>query len=180
LRNSSKPFNPPSPRLRRVLLTFILAASCEVFGEGEYTPQPSLPEYSARSATKVVLNAGERTETERLTMQISKKYILPSQIGELPRQYGITTKEARRTRRVRMRQRTQQPQFAWLIFILLNFVTSFENLVGGGGLLPSDLRMLRKHYNTSSSFRHGLPEPRLTWMCPDASCGPGCRQSMPA
>ena len=29
------PLNPPSPRLRRVLLTFILAASCEVFGEGE-------------------------------------------------------------------------------------------------------------------------------------------------
>jgi len=26
---------PPTPRLRRVLLTFILAASCEVFGEGE-------------------------------------------------------------------------------------------------------------------------------------------------
>ena len=24
-----------APRLRRVLLTFILAASCEVFGEGE-------------------------------------------------------------------------------------------------------------------------------------------------
>ena len=47
-------------------------------------------------------------------MQISKKYILPSQIGELTRQCGITTKEARRTRRVR-------------IFILLNFVTSFEN-----------------------------------------------------
>jgi len=26
---------PPSPRLRWVLLAFILAASCEVFGEGE-------------------------------------------------------------------------------------------------------------------------------------------------
>ena len=33
LRNSPKPFHPPSPRLRRVLLTFILAASCEVFRE---------------------------------------------------------------------------------------------------------------------------------------------------
>ena len=31
----SEAFHPPSPRLRRVLLTFILAASCEVFGEGE-------------------------------------------------------------------------------------------------------------------------------------------------
>jgi hypothetical protein len=32
-----------------------------------------------------------------------------------------------------MRQRTHQPQFAWLILILfnfVNFVSSFENLVG--------------------------------------------------
>ena len=35
---------------------------------------------------------------------------------------------------------------------------SFENLVGGGEILPSELR---KYYNTSSSFRHGLPEPRV-------------------
>ena len=47
-------------------------------------------------------------------------------------------------------------------------------------LLPLDLRKLRKHYSTRSSVRHGLPEPRLTWMSPGASCGPGCRQSMPA
>ena len=50
-------------------------------------------------------------------MQISKKYILPSQIGELTREYGITTK-ARRTRRVR-------------IFILLNFVTSLSKIWDG-------------------------------------------------
>ena len=24
-------------------------------------------------------------------------------------------------------------------------------------------------YSSISSFRHGVPEPRLTWMCPDAS-----------
>ena len=35
LRNSPKPFHPPSPRLRRVLLAFIPAASYGVFGEGE-------------------------------------------------------------------------------------------------------------------------------------------------
>jgi hypothetical protein len=35
LGNSPKPFHPSSPRLRRVLLAFILAANCEVFGEGE-------------------------------------------------------------------------------------------------------------------------------------------------
>ena len=55
-------------------------------------------------------------------MQISKQYILPSQIGELTRQCGITTKEARRTRRVRGEDEQQG-----VIFILLNFVTSFEN-----------------------------------------------------
>jgi len=31
----SEALHPPSPRLRRVLLAFILAARCEVFGEGE-------------------------------------------------------------------------------------------------------------------------------------------------
>jgi hypothetical protein len=31
----SEALHPPSPRLRRVLLAFILAASCEIFGEGE-------------------------------------------------------------------------------------------------------------------------------------------------
>jgi hypothetical protein len=37
--------------------------------------------------------------------------------------------------------------------------------------------------SSTPSFRHGLPEPTLTWMFPNASCGP-CynrrRQSMPA
>jgi hypothetical protein len=31
-----------------------------------------------------------------------------------------------------------------------------------------------------SSFQHGVLEPRLTWMSPDASCGPGCRRSIAA
>ena len=57
----------------------------------------------------------------------------------------------------------------------LRNVSSFENWGWGGGAIASDLRKLRKHYNTRSSFRHGLPEPRLTWMSPAASCGPGCQ-----
>jgi hypothetical protein len=53
--------------------------------------------------------------------------------------------------------------------VLLNFVlfvASFENT------LLEDLGSLQAEFSIPS-FQQGVREPRLTWMSPDASCGPG-------
>ena len=48
-----------------------------------------------------------------------------------------------------------------------------------GEMFPLDLLAL--HKITVRARGSGMDaEPRLTWMSPDASCGPGSRQSMPA